>query len=410
MSVRSRFFPNLLPELMNGEKIEVPEDDIKDALLNIVQNIQKSLKPTEENGRDGLYLGTGGISYMYYHLSKIPLLGEFRMEFLETAVRYIVPAVKSVEFTERACHAGLLLGSAGVYAVAAVVFKATNQQEESKKYQAFYYDAASTCKITNYLHCGSDELFLGRAGYVAGALWMAKETSTDIKAKEIYDICKVIVDSGREYSKSHNSLCPLMYSYYNVEYLGAAHGLCSILQMLLSVPGFLDANPNEAKDIKLSIDFLLTVQDKEGNFPCETSEIVLKQNELIHWCHGAPGVVYVMAKAFLIWGEEKYLKSCEKCADLIWNKGLLRKGPGLCHGIAGNGYVFLLLYRLTNDPKYLHQAVAFAKFMEADQFKKEARVPDNPYSLYEGIAGTACFLGDLLSPDQAAFPFSDVFD
>jgi hypothetical protein len=56
-----------------------------------------------------------------------------------------------------------------------------------------------------------------------------------------------------------------------------------------------------------------------------------------------------MARAYLIWKEQKYLDSCLKCGELIWQKGLLKKGPGLCHGVAGNGYVFLLLYRLTSN-------------------------------------------------------------
>jgi len=35
----------------------------------------------------------------------------------------------------------------------------------------------------------------------------------------------------------------------------------------------------------------------------------------------------------------------------------LRKGYGLCHGTAGNGYVFLNLYRATNDLKWLHRTI-----------------------------------------------------
>ena len=31
------------------------------------------------------------------------------------------------------------------------------------------------------------------------------------------------------------------------------------------------------------------------------------------------------------------------------------------------------------------------------------------FSLYEGTAGTACFLADVLNPDDAEFPFFDVF-
>ena len=34
-----------------------------------------------------------------------------------------------------------------------------------------------------------------------------------------------------------------------------------------------------------------------------------------------------------------------RAADCVWLRGLLRKGPGLCHGVAGSGYVFLVMHR-----------------------------------------------------------------
>lgn len=71
--------------------------------------------------------------------------------------------------------------------------------------------------------------------------------------------------------------------------------------------------------------------------------------------------------------------------------------------------MFLLLYRLTGDPKHLHRARAFAYFVFTPTFSEEARRPDTPYSLYEGRAGTVCYLVDTMTPDQAAFPFFDVF-
>lgn len=82
---------------------------------------------------------------------------------------------------------------------------------------------------------------------------------------------------------------------------------------------------------------------------------------------------------------------------------------GLCHGVAGNGYVFLLLYRLTADEKYVFRANTFAQFMTTSEFKREARTPDCPFSLYEGLAGTVCYILDLFTPKTAAFPFMDVF-
>lgn len=130
---------------------------------------------------------------------------------------------------------------------------------------------------------------------------------------------------------------------------------------------------------------------------------------MIHWCHGCSGAIYVLTKAYLIFKDESYLRGCRKCADSIWRHGLLRKGPGICHGIAGNGYAFLLMYRLTGERKYLYRAAKFTEFLTSDTFLDGARTPDRPYSLYEGIAGTVCFLTDLLDPQSSYFPFMDVF-
>lgn len=73
-----------------------------------------------------------------------------------------------------------------------------------------------------------------------------------------------------------------------------------------------------------------------------------------------------------------FVKAAEKCADLIWKKGILRKGPGICHGVAGeevfcslqffinilgNGYAFLLLYKFTGNEAFLEKAKAFARVM-----------------------------------------------
>ena len=81
---------------------------------------------------------------------------------------------------------------------------------------------------------------------------------------------------------------------------------------------------------------------------------------------------------------------------------------GICHGVAGSGYVFLLLYRMTADEKHLHRAIRFAEFIETEEFKHGSRRPDSPFSLYEGLAGTMCYLVDVLQPHRAEFPFFDV--
>ena len=62
------------------------------------------------------------------------------------------------------------------------------------------------------------------------------------------------------------------------------------------------------------------------------------------------------------------------------------------------------MYRLTKDETYLIKAKLFALIMMNPDFQKHARVPDRPWSLFEGWAGALCFLTDLMDPNQAQFP------
>jgi hypothetical protein len=84
-----------------------------------------------------------------------------------------------------------------------------------------YIDSAANCKPLKFLHCGGDELFVGRAGYLCGVLWLEKVFGTGIfPAKDVNEICRCIVESGRNYAQRYRSPCSLMFSYYYVEYLG----------------------------------------------------------------------------------------------------------------------------------------------------------------------------------------------
>lgn len=48
-----------------------------------------------------------------------------------------------------------------------------------------------------------------------------------------------------------------------------------------------------------------------------------------------------------IFQDDKYLNAAEQFADIVWKRGLLTKGYGLCHGVSGNTYTFMSLYQLT---------------------------------------------------------------
>ncbi|PAV66481.1 hypothetical protein WR25_22515 [Diploscapter pachys] len=252
----------------------------------------------------------------------------------------------------------------------------------------------------------NDEVLYGRAGYLAGVFWIRRTVNENLISDDcVKRILKAMYESGRKYSKKHNSHCPLFYEWHESEYIGAAHGLAGIYHTMMSFENLLA--PSELGDLRASIDWLLTVQITEGNWPSSSKWFGReREDQLIHWCHGASGVIHLYIQMYHKTRDEKYLEACKLAGHLIWEKGILKKGPGLCHGVSGNGYAFLILYRLTSDEKWLSRALCFARLMMDKDVQGQQRTPDSPYSLFEGWAGALCFLCDLLPErrDKAQFP------
>ncbi len=63
--------------------------------------------------------------------------------------------------------------------------------------------------------------------------------------------------------------------------------------------------------------------------------------------------------------------------------------------MSGSGFAFLALYRDTLDQKWLYRAHCFAEFLFTEDGRASWSNPDRPFSLFEGLAGAACFLIDL---------------
>ncbi|XP_059198652.1 lanC-like protein 3 [Centropristis striata] len=376
----------------------------------ITATVDKILKkvPIDISEQDGgLYDGPAGVAYMLYHVSECPLFSEKREGYLKTAKQIIDVSVRYVDAEpDKNMRAAFLLGGAGIYAVAAMIYKSMGLADFVKPLTKFR-NMWEVCAPISFLECGSDELFVGRAGYLCAALVLKQRLGIEILSQyQIKSICQAIIESGKQYAKRKRKPFPLMYSYYGTEYLGAAHGLSSVLQMLLSYQDVLSQAERDL--VWQSVDFLMN-QEQNCNWPAELGAIIQRENELVHWCHGAPGVAYLFAKAYLINKKPQYLDTCIRSGELVWQKGLLKKGPGICHGVAGSAYVFLLLYRLTGHSKYMYRAQRFAEFLFTEEFKSGSCSVTSVYSLFEGLSGTVCFLVDLLQPDWSEFPLFSVF-
>ena len=82
----------------------------------------------------------------------------------------------------------------------------------------------------------------------------------------------------------------------------------------------------------------------------------------------------------------------------------MRKGVGLCHGISGNGFIFLSIYHavslsiMDDSEKFLNLAYSYANFA-LDNLEELEGIPERPYSLYEGLAGLVCLLLSLVETE-----------
>lgn len=398
-----RYFVNNYRDYESNGNEFTDEVFIKELIKKYVQTVLQNTNPQKckisSRSRPDLYVGFAGIAFMFLKLSQSVIKDEFPA--LEYAKIYADFAEEILRFSGLRKYISLLSGNAGVHIVSAAVNKSLGKPTENDvknllKGMKIFVDP-------EYLDDGQDEMLVGRCGYILGINWLKSQLKSDvIPSSDMYSLAQIILESGRNYAREYNCDIPLMYHYHGREYLGAAHGISAILFALLQI----DLDEKDKKEVKDTIDKILELQNESGNFPSKYAE---SQAHLVHWCHGAPGVIYLMAKAYKVFGDEKYLNSCLKCGDLVWQRGLLKKGPGICHGIGSSGYVHLLLYQLTGDQKHLYRANKFALFLNDDGFLSEARQPDRPFSLFEGISGTVCFLMDLLDPQNMEFPFMNVF-
>jgi hypothetical protein len=120
---------------------------------------------------------------------------------------------------------------------------------------------------------------------------------------------------------------------------------------------------------------------------------------IVQFCHGAPGFVVCLGDLPGDELDELLLGA----GETTWAAGPLAKGPGLCHGTAGNGYAFLKLHRRTGDARWLARARAFAMHAIAQSERDGPRA-----SLWTGDLGVALYLRACLDGD-ARFPTLDVF-
>ncbi|XP_062847270.1 lanC-like protein 2 isoform X3 [Trichomycterus rosablanca] len=354
----------------NGKITEAFQKKVQNKIKDLLQQMEEGLKTADPHDFS-TYTGWTGIALLYLQLHRVT----DDVSHLHRSLDYVKRTLRNLNGRK----VTFLCGDAGPLAVGAVVHHRLKNQADSKECLTKLLQLQRSV-ISPDLEI-PDELLYGRAGYLYALLFVNKEIGPDtVDESTIAKVVTTILESGKNLSKEEKKTerCPLLYEWHKKQYVGAAHGLGGIYYMLMQPTA--KVNPDVLTElVRPSVDYVRHKKFRSGNYPSSLSN---ETDRLVHWCHGAPGVVHMLIMAHKVFKDDKYLKDAVECGEVIWQRGLLRKGYGICHGAAGNGYAFLSLYKLTQEQKYLYRACKFAEWC-LDYGKHGCRIPDRPYSLFE---------------------------
>ncbi|XP_058729540.1 lanC-like protein GCL2 [Vicia villosa] len=408
-----RFFPNPMPEFVL-EATPATEQELQEAVTvtpgDSLQNLLamphsplfERLKRAALDLKETIVLETWGLSgqrvgdfTLYCGLlgTAFLLFKSHQVTGNTSDLTLCAQIIKSCDAASvRSRDVTFICGRAGVCALGAVAAKHTGDDESLRYYLAQF----QKIKLPKDL---PDELLYGRVGFLWACLFLNKHLGQGtIPSSYTATVVDEIIKNGRALGRKGK--CPLMFEWYGEKYWGAAHGLAGIMHVLMDM----ELKPDELEDVRETLKYMILNHFPSGNYPASEED---KRDVLVHWCHGAPGVALTLVKAAKVFGDKEFLDAAMEAGETVWSRGLLKR-VGICHGISGNAYVFLSLYQLTGNNKYLYRAKAFACFLldRAHTLisRGEMHRGDRPYSLFEGVGGTSYLFLDMVDPSQSKFP------
>uniref|UniRef100_A0A6N2ND27 LanC-like protein GCL1 n=2 Tax=Salix viminalis TaxID=40686 RepID=A0A6N2ND27_SALVM len=300
-----------------------------------------------------------------------------------------------------------LCGRGGLYALGAVAANYKGDHQGRDFFLNLFLEVAQERALPVGPEEGgfgmSYELMHGRAGFLWAALFINKHLGEGTLPTDLLlPVVDAVLAGGRA-GASDNATCPLMYRWHGTRYWGAANGLAGILQVLLNFPLLKE----DMEDVRATLRYMMSNRfPRSGNYPSNEGN---PRDKLVQWSHGATGMAITLCKASEMFPNDRELRDAAiEAGEVVWKSGLVKK-VGLADGVAGNAYAFLSLYRLTGESIYEERAKAFASFLYRNASGLVAKghgrgAAGHAYSLFQGLAGTACLWFDLLKPESSRFP------
>ncbi|KAJ8765538.1 hypothetical protein K2173_014660 [Erythroxylum novogranatense] len=303
-------------------------------------------------------------------------------------------------------HVTFLCGRGGIYALGAVAANCRGDHCRRDFFLSLFLEVAQERALPVGPEEGgfgmSYELMYGRAGFLWAALFINKYLGKGtIPDDHLLPVVDAVLAGGRA-GASDNTESPLMFRWHGTRYWGAANGLAGILHVLLHFP----LSKEDADDVKATLRYMMSNRfSHSGNYPSSQGN---QRDKLVQWSHGAGGMTITLCMASKVFPNDREFRNAAiEAGEVVWKNGLVKK-VGLADGVSGNAYSFLSLYRLTGECIYEDRAKAFASFLYHNATKfltvgDESGV-EHAYSLFQGLAGTACLWFDVISPATSRFP------
>ena len=393
-------------------------------------NMSKSINSLGEKEYDtSFYVGTGGNIYIYW---KQYLFYDKKKEYLDkfyTSLKTNLSIAKNVKDSTNS----FFMGKSGIYMFYCIYALEIKNKEIFEE----YYKQLIDLKVISEKKNAEVELLYGTTGYLYSLLFLkkyimslkkndidtiiGKDMSKNLDDNIIY-IFNILLNSGIYHLKNYEWNKCLLFPFpvkskRSQLYLGAAHGLIGAIYMLLSTIKFfpyLSTKEIIFKSEKLTISQLLLKNIKyiqslqiesTGNFPSDvTGE---DKGECVHFCHGCIGAIHLFLLAEEFYPNNNFKQTAILCNKSLWERGLLYKGNGVCHGMSGVTFGLIKLYKETKNELYLKEAIGICHGTFDERVQKLVKeykdpqrlcvgIPDTPYSLMEGEGGCLVMYYDLV--------------
>ncbi|KAK8018811.1 hypothetical protein PG991_008001 [Apiospora marii] len=296
----------------------------------------------------GFYSGPTSIAYLFYSLSLLyPKLAFKQQSLLEWAQVYLYLGAPVHRIAPTAKDCGI-----GNEMLAHTAMLVLMSDDAGAVQRLCLYERA----INDETNDGLNDWRYGRAGYLY-YLRLCKSSLSFIDNPRVNETIE----------KTIRRMLKVPQPWIRHEKAGAAQGNIGILcQIVLSMP-------KAAVELQ---DQLASLLDKQSD------------DELMQFCQGASGFVQSLRSLRPYYPEldTNIARAISRAQADIWRRGLLRKMPCLCHGIAGNALA------LDDQAQFLH----FLSFMGTEEMEARGWMRDigprqdiSMASLFTGEAGRA---------------------